>query len=100
MQPVTTPSTLALRRAMLQALYVALTVLACAGLVSAAVLAPAPPAVLPLIVLVAIGMPMTAAFELPSVLATLRHGHREGRALTRLRRELERLPETHHPLGL
>jgi hypothetical protein len=98
--PVTTPSPLAFGRAVLQALYVALTVLVCAGLISAAILAPAPPAALPLIVLVAIGMPMTAASELPSLVATLRHGRHEGRALARLRRELERLPETHHPLGL
>ena len=95
-----TPSLLAPRRPVLQALYVALTVLVCAGLVSAAVLAPAPPTALPFIVLVAIGMPMAAAFELPSLVAALRHGLREGRAVTRLRRELDRLPETHHPLGL
>jgi hypothetical protein len=97
-RPVT--SSIAPRLALLRILYIALTALVCAGLVSAAVLAHAPLPALPLIVVIAIGMPMIAALELPATLTALRRGHREGRALTRLRRELDRLPETHHPLGL
>jgi hypothetical protein len=97
---VTTPLPLPPVRVALRALYAALAVLACAGLISAAVLEPAPAAALPFIVLVAIGLPMTAAFELPALQAALGHGRRERRALGRLRRELDRLPEVHHPLGL
>lgn len=100
MHQVTHPPLLPPRVAVLRAVYVALTVLVCAGLVSAAVLAHAPATALPLIVLIAIGMPMLAAFELPATLAALRHGRHAGRALSRLRGELDRLPETQHPLGL
>jgi hypothetical protein len=97
---VPSPTPIAPRLALLRVLYIALTAIVCAGLMSAAVLARAPLPALPLIVVIAIGMPMVAAFELPAAVAALRHGRREGRALARLRRELDRLPETHHPLGL
>ncbi len=84
----------------LRALYVALTLLGAGGIVAAAVLVPAPAPALPAVVLLAIGMPMVAAWELFSVHAALRHAVRESRAVARLRRELDALPETHHPLGL
>jgi hypothetical protein len=84
----------------LRALYVALMLLCAAGLVAAAVLVPAPLLALPVVVVLAVGMPMTAAWELSGVAAALQHAAREGRAVAGLRRELAALPETHHPLGL
>jgi hypothetical protein len=39
---------------------------------------------------------MVAAWELSHVIAAVHHG----RALAGLRRDLDTLPETHHPLGL
>ena len=84
------------RQAALTLLFVAVTVLLCAGLIAAAALAPAPPAVLPLITLTCVGFPMLAALELPGALAALRHDY----AMGRMRRHLEALPEVEHPLGL
>ena|SRR5215203_4117352 len=77
-----------------------------AGLLCAAVLVPAPAAVLPLLGLVCIGLPMLGAWELArtnaalgGILRTLRRGGRlDERALGELRRALDRLPETAHPL--
>jgi hypothetical protein len=92
------------RRALLAGLFVLATALTCAALVSAAVLVPAPPAALPVIVAaVCVGLPLLVAAELPPALAAVRA--RRGTALrrrhlARLRRDLERLPETRHPLGL
>jgi hypothetical protein len=79
------------------------------GLLCAAILVPAPPAVLPLLGLVCVGLPMLAAWELArthaalgGILRALRRGRRgrplDERALNDLRRALERLPETAHPL--
>jgi len=65
----------------------------CAGLIAAAVLVPAPRVVLPAVVLVCVAGPIAAAFELARALAELREPAAE------LRRELDRLPETPHPLG-
>jgi hypothetical protein len=48
---------------------------------------------LPAIALACIGAPMAAAFELARAFSAVREPH------DRLRRELERLPETPHPLG-
>ncbi len=42
---------------------------------------------------------MFAGWEVPSAVAALR-SERAGRALARLRRTLDELPETEHPLGL
>jgi hypothetical protein len=77
----------------------AVALLTCAGLVSAAALVPAPPVVVPFVVLVCVGCPMLAAWELPSAIAALRR-RPEARAIASLRRKLDRLPETEHPLGL
>jgi hypothetical protein len=84
---------------------VALTALICAGLLSAAVLVPAPPLVVPLIVATCIGCPMLGALALPSSLAVLRAGRARRRApdahlLDDMRRYLQQLPETQHPLDL
>jgi hypothetical protein len=81
------------RRLALAAASLALTVLTAAALVVAAALVPAPPAVLPLHVPVCIGAPIAGAFELSSALAAVNEPRAE------LRRELDQLPETPHPLG-
>jgi hypothetical protein len=77
-----------------------LTALMCAGLLAGAALAQAPPAALVLIVPTCVVLPMLAAWRAtvtiasPSGLAPLNKA-----ALGELRRDLARLPETHHPLG-
>jgi hypothetical protein len=105
------------RQAVLVCVCAALTALMCAGLLGAAALVPAPPAVLPFLVVICIGGPMAAACELPSAIARLRgardgadrgSGRRRGldtraldtQALETLRRQLDELPEAEHPLGL
>ena len=93
------------RAAMVCALAAGAALLA-AGLLCAAILVPAPPAVLPLIALVCVVLPMLAAWELARTHAALgglasalrRGGRLDERALHDLRRALERLPETAHPL--
>lgn len=96
------------RHAVLVCLYVSVTALMCAGLLSAAALVPAPPAVLPFLVVIGIGCPMVAACELPAAIAGLRAARRrpglppalDDGALQALRRQLDGLPETRHPLDL
>lgn len=92
------------RRALVVCAFVAVIAVVCAGVVAAAVLVPAPPIVLPLLIVVCIGCPMAAACELPAAIAGLRHpgraAARDARALRVLRRELDALPEARHPLGL
>jgi hypothetical protein len=92
------------RRAIVTCVLVALTVVMCAGLLTAAALVPAPAAALPMLVVVCIGCPMTAALELPGALANLRRRPPprpvDTGALDTLRRQLDSLPETQHPLGL
>jgi hypothetical protein len=81
-----------------------LTALTCAGLLSAAALVPAPAVVLPLIVTVCVALPMLVAFESTAALAVLRarwsRRRLDERAVGELRRDLDRLPETGHPLDL
>src|SRR3954447_579210 len=90
------------RQRFLTRMLCAMAVVTSACLFTAAALVPAPPAVLPLVLAVCIGGPMLAAWELRSVLGA---GRRRGpppldsRAVARLRRHLEELPETQHPLG-
>jgi hypothetical protein len=83
---------------------VVLSALMCAGLLTAAALAPAPPVVLPLVIVVGIGLPMLSAWELRPSLIVLR-AHRaaecaagQARLLADWRRRLDALPETAHPL--
>jgi len=83
------------RDAIARIAFALLVVLACAGLVSAAALVPAPPLVLPLIAIVSIGGPMTVTPELQAGIAALR---RQRGAIAALRRNLAELPETAHPL--
>ena len=80
-------------RALLAATSALLVVLACAGLLAAAALVPAPAAVLPFVILTCLACPMAVTAELVHAVARLREPHR------RLRDELDRLPETPHPLG-
>jgi hypothetical protein len=73
----------------------------CAALAAAAALVPAPPAVIPFIVAICIGCPLVFRGELRSSIGVLRDPRLRPlrrRHLNRLRRELERLPETSHPL--
>jgi hypothetical protein len=95
------------RQAALGCVLAALSALACGGLLSAALLVPAPAAALPFIVVVCIGCPMLAAWELPASIAALRAGSSircpdslDAWAVDDLVRRLEDLPETEHPLGL
>ena len=88
-------------RAIALCVFAGATVVVSVALLVAAVLAPAPPAALPFVAIVCIGCPLAAGHELPDAVRLLRgDGAREPRALRRLRRELDRLPETRHPLGL
>jgi hypothetical protein len=80
-------------RARLALFSVVLTAIACAALMTAAALVPAPPAALAFVVLACVACPMAASFELARALAALREPY------AALRRELDRLPETPHPLG-
>lgn len=81
----------------------AVTFAVCAALMTAAVIAHAPVGVVPFAVIVCIGCPMAAAFQLPATVSALRRmrAHRiDGEEmLTALRGQLARLPETDHPLG-
>ena len=81
------------RRALLFGVSMTLIAIVCAGLLAAAVLVPAPWVVLPFVILTCISCPMAAAFELAQALFVLREPR------VQLRRELDRLPETPHPLG-
>jgi hypothetical protein len=91
------------RRSVLCCVFVALTALACGGLLLAAALVPAPAVVLPLVAAVCIGLPMAAAYELPAAIDGLRRRAvtpLDAASLDALREQLDALPETHHPLGL
>ena len=81
------------RRLLVAAISLTLSVLTAASLVVAAALVPAPPAVLPLLVLVSIGTPVAGTFELASAMTEI------DAPRAQLRRELDRLPETPHPHG-
>jgi hypothetical protein len=101
------PATAVRRHAVLLLVWAVLAVLVAAGLLVAAVLVPAPAAALPFLVVGCVGLPMMAARDLEAALAALGERRRpaaedrlDGRALRELRRSLERLPETKHPLGL
>jgi hypothetical protein len=76
--------------------FAVLTAVACAALLCAAALAPAPPAALPFLVVLCVICPMAATWSVPASIALLRT---DARAVAQLRRSLEELPETTHPLG-
>jgi len=75
-----------------------MTVLISAGLLSVAVLVPAPPVVLAFIVALGVACPMAGAWQLPASITALRSTGKHG-AITELRRYLDKLPEVEHPLG-
>lgn len=66
---------------------------ACACLLTAAVLVPAPPVALPIVVLTCLGFPIAGALDLGAAIAVARA------PAVQLRRELDRIPEAPHPLG-
>ena len=77
----------------------AATALMSAGLCAAAIVAPAPPPVVPLVVLVSVGCPVFAVWEVPGAMASVLAERESRRALATLRRTLAQIPETEHPLG-
>lgn len=77
-----------------------LSVVASAGLCATAILARAPAPVVPMVALSCVSGPLFAAWEAPGALARLRARRAGGAALASFRRNLEKLPETQHPLGL
>ena len=83
--------------ALLRCAFVAVTGLIGAALLCAAALVPAPPAVLPLLVVVCVGSPMAAACELPGAIAVLRRRRGRRRALDS--RSVEALPTTSDATG-
>jgi hypothetical protein len=88
--------------AILVCCFIVVARLACAALVVAAALVPAPPVALPLIGAVCIACPLAVRDDLRRSIAVLRDPRPAPlgrRHLARLRRQLERLPETEHPLG-
>ncbi len=99
-RPRSAASAAARRQPTLVLIAALLTALFSAGVCAAAIMAPAPAGAVPLIVLVCVGCPIFGAWEAPVALASLRADRGGGRALARLRRGLEQLPETEHPLGL
>ena len=70
-----------------------LVVVACAALLAAAVLVPAPPGALPIVILTCLGCPVAGALDLGAAIAAAKT------PVTQLRRELDRIPEAPHPLG-
>jgi hypothetical protein len=76
-----------------------MTALVCMGVCAAAILVPAPAGVVPLVVTSCIGAPLFAGWEAPGALASVRADRSRRKALTRLRRSLDRLPEVEHPHG-
>jgi hypothetical protein len=77
-----------------------LTIGASVALLTAVALVHPPLAVLPLVALVCIGCPVVMAWHVPISLAVLRATAVDERAVSALRRGLDRLPEVEHPLGL
>jgi hypothetical protein len=77
--------------------FAAVTAVASASLLAAAALVPAPPVILAVVIVISIGFPMLASYELARALPALR---RSSRVRAELRRQLDELPETQHPLGL
>jgi hydrogenase/urease accessory protein HupE len=91
------------RRQALATCALAVVAVAISGcILAAAVLSTPPPAILPLLTLVCVGCPMALGWSLPTSVAVLRsvEPRLDGRAVRTLRRHLDRLPETQHPLGL
>jgi hypothetical protein len=80
------------REALLRCIVVLVCGIACTAVGIAAALAPAPPGALVPVLVICVACPMAAALDLPEAIAALRWP-------ARVRRRLEELPETPHPLG-
>jgi hypothetical protein len=77
------------------------TALISAAVCVVAILAPAPAAAIPLVVVISIGCPIFAGWNVPLAVARLRaHGRARRDPISQLRASLEQLPEVEHPLGL
>jgi hypothetical protein len=85
------------RQALANLVLVAFSLLASAGLITAAALAPAPAAVQPILAVTCIAFSCAMTLHAPASLAVLRASRD---ALGRMRRQLDALPEAEHPLGL
>lgn len=94
-----TPKALTRTRPQVVLLAAAFTSVVSVGLCAAAILAPAPIAVVPLVAAICVGAPLFAGWEVPIALACLRSRRSAGRAVVALKRTLAQLPETEHPLG-
>ena len=70
------------------------------GICVAAIVARAPAGVAPLVAAVCVGGPLFLGWDAPAVVTHLRAERARGKALAALRRGLQDLPETEHPLGL
>ena len=90
------------RQAVARCTITLLTAIVSGGLVAAAVLVPAPPALLLVLIPVCVGYPMLAAVWSAESIGVVRNRWARGRvhqrALGELRRDLDLLPETGHPL--
>jgi hypothetical protein len=83
--------------------FAVLTALVSSAMCAGAVLAPAPPMAIPLVVVICVGSPLVAGWQVPRALVSLRAQRAERgqrRALAALRENLQQLPEIEHPLGL
>ena len=77
-----------------------LTILTSAALCAVAIVRRAPDDVVPLIVVICIGGPVLASWQVPAAVAHLRVRRHAARELARMRRSLATLPDAEHPLGL
>jgi hypothetical protein len=89
------------REATAACVFAAIAALCSASLFAAAVLMHPPAVVIPLLVIVCVGSPVYGTWRLPDAIEVLRaeRGDSHRRAITSLRRSLDRLPEVEHPLG-
>lgn len=97
------------RPTLLTCAFAVFTALVCGGLLTAAVLVPAPLDVLPLVIFAGVGMPMVAAWQAAESLQRQRraaeaeskeHPPLDSGAIRKLRRQLAQIPEIRHPLDL
>jgi hypothetical protein len=90
------------RQALLVCITAGIVILMGVGLCSAAILVPAPAAVVPLIALSCAGLALLAGWRLPMAVAALRArpGGLSERSLAAFKHELQQLPETEHPFEL
>jgi hypothetical protein len=86
------------RQPRLSLLVAALAVLSSLAIYTAAILAHAPAAAVPVVAVVCVGCPMFASWEMPIALSSLR-AQRGQEAMATLRKSLDKLPEVEHPLG-